>query len=300
MTRSFQVLMTGALTCLAVSGGVASAQQLGLADVHDSAEASRAPIPIVEGTQITRDVAYGANPMQTLDVYRPANPKGAPIIVMVHGGGCSRGDKAMPGVFANKVNHWIPKGSIVVSVNYRLIPAADPLAQADDVARAAAFVQRHAGEWGGDPSRLVLMGHSAGAHLVALLGAAPDIAERGGAKPWLGTIALDSAAYDVPAIMEQAHFPLYDRAFGTDKKLWLAASPSARLEAAPSPMLLVCSSMRADSCSAARDFAGKVKVLKGAATVLPLDMTHAEINRQLGVESAYTAAVDSFLASLGS
>ena len=198
------------------------------------------------------------------------------------------------------MNHWVPTGSIVVSVNYRLVPEADPLAQADDVAQAVAFVQRHAAEWGGDSSRLVLMGHSAGAHLVALLAAAPDIAKRGGATPWLGTVALDSAAYDVPAIMEQPHFPLYDRAFGSDRKLWLAASPSARLKAAPSPMLLVCSSKRADSCPVAEDFAAQVKALKGVATVLPLDMTHAEINRHLGEDSIYTAAVDSFVASLGS
>jgi acetyl esterase/lipase len=298
MTRSFRPALAGVLALAAAGGGIACAQQLDLADLR--AEVSQVPIPIVDGVQITRDLSYGADARQTLDVYRPAEPKAAPIIVMVHGGGWARGDKANAGVFANKVNHWVPTGSIVVSVNYRLVPEADPLVQADDVAHAVAFVQRHAAEWGGDPSHMVLMGHSAGAHLVALLAAAPDIAGRGGATPWLGTIALDSAAYDVPAIMARSHFPLYDRAFGNDRKLWLAASPSARLKTAPSPMLLVCSSKRVDSCPVADDFAAQVRALKGVATVLPLDMTHAEINRRLGEDSAYTAAVDSFVASLGS
>ena len=63
-------------------------------------------------------------------------------------------------------------GIIFVSVDYRMLPQQDALAQADDVARALAFAQSRARSWGGDPGKFILMGHSAGAHLVALLAAA--------------------------------------------------------------------------------------------------------------------------------
>ncbi len=65
-----------------------------------------------------------------------------------------------------------------------------------DVARALAAVQARAGEWGGDASRVVLMGHSAGAHLVALLSADPTRAAAEGAGPWRSAVVLDSAAID--------------------------------------------------------------------------------------------------------
>lgn len=257
------------------------------------------PVPPPPGTRIDRDIAYGADPAQRLDVYRPAQGKGAPILLMVHGGGWANGDKAATRVVDNKVAHWIPRGLILVSVNYRLVPAATPLGQADDVAKALAYVQAHAGEWGGDARRVVLVGHSAGAHLVSLLTAAPDIASGQGAKAWLGTIALDSAGYDIVALMRAPHFPLYDKVFATDEALWRAASPTLRLDKKPVPMLLVCSSKRADSCPAAKGFAAKAQSLGGKATVLPLPMSHGDINGLLGMDGAYTAATDKFLSSLG-
>lgn len=257
------------------------------------------PVPPPPGTRIERDVAYGKDPAQKIDIYRPAIAKGAPILLIVHGGGWRNGDKGNARVVDNKVNHWIPKGFIVVSVGYRMLPQAGPLAQADDVAAALAFVQAQASAWGGDRKRIVLIGHSAGAHLVALLAAAPEIASKQGAGPWLGTIALDSAAYDIVQIMERAHFALYDEAFGTDRDLWRTASPTLRLKAAPKPMLLVCSTKRADACPPAEQFAAKVRSLGGRASVVPVDMTHGDINGQLGTPGDYTAKVDSFIASLG-
>jgi acetyl esterase/lipase len=256
-------------------------------------------VELPQDVSIVRDVAYGPSPNQRLDVYRPADPRGAPVLFIVHGGAWVVGDKASANLLANKLAHWVPRGYILVSANYRLLPEADPIAQADDVAKALATAQAKARTWGGDPSRFVLMGHSAGAHLVALLAADPSIAARQGGKPWLGTIALDSAAYDVTEIMRRPHLPLYDRAFGQDPRLWQKASPLHRLAGAPAPMLLVCSSRRLVACAQAQGFADKATSMGGRATVLPVDMTHAEINRNLGVQGLYTAAVDAFLKSLG-
>ena len=122
---------------------------------------------------------------------------------------------------------------IFVSINYRLLPGADPVTQAHDVAEALAFVEAHLHSWDGASGELVLMGHSAGAHLVALLTADPSIATRAGASPWLGSVALDSGAMDVTQIMRAPHLRLYDEAFGSDPTYWRRASPTDRLQASP-------------------------------------------------------------------
>ncbi|QKS00491.1 alpha/beta hydrolase [Sphingomonas sp. CL5.1] len=300
MTGTIKAFLTGPAIVLAMTGSTVTAQQRGFGAIRGqwAGRASMKPVP-PPGARIERDIAYGADPAQRLDLYRPAKAEGAPILVMVHGGGWSRGDKANPGVVANKVNHWLPRGFILVSINYRMVPGANPLEQANDVAKALAFVQARAREWGGDAGRVVLMGHSAGAHLVALLAAAPGIAKAQGAAPWIGTIALDSAAYDIPPIMQRQHLSLYDDAFGSDPRLWHDASPMLRLESAPAPMLLVCSTRRADSCPPAEAFAARVRALHGRATVAPVDMTHAEINQLAGADGAYTVTIDTFLKSIG-
>jgi arylformamidase len=247
-----------------------------------------------------RDVAYGRDPSQTLDVYAPAATPapGAPVIFMVHGGAWAIGDKASSHVVRHKAARWLPKGLLFISVNYRLLPKADPLEQARDVARALAFAQQHAASWGGDAGRFVLMGHSAGAHLVSLLTANPDLAREQGAKPWLGTVSLDSAAFDVPAIMKARHARLYDRAFGQDPSFWAATSPVHQLKQTQAPLLAVCSSRRDDACQQAQGFADKAKSLGMRVDVLPQDRSHAQINDELGEPGAYTEAVEDFLRSL--
>lgn len=256
------------------------------------------PAALPAGIRIVRDVAYGTDPLQRLDVYAPPHSSHAPVIFMVHGGGWRRGDKTARGVVQNKVIHWVPRGIIVISVDYPLLPQATPLQQARSVAKALAFAQRHAAEWGGDPHKFVLMGHSAGAHLVTLISAEPSLATSQGALPWLGTVALDSAAYDVASIMQGRHFRLYDEAFGNDPTIWAAASPTAQLRARIAPFLAVCSSRRADSCSQARGFVEEAQRLHSRAGVLPEDMRHGEIDAQLGLPSEYTTKVDAFLATL--
>lgn len=249
------------------------------------------------GTRVLRDVRYGEGGQETFDVYAPAHASHAPVIFMVHGGGWRTGDKAAPGVVQNKVAHWVARGVIVVSVDYPLLPTS-PVQQARFVARALAAAQRDAKNWGGDPARFVLMGHSSGAHLVALISVEPSMATSIGAQPWLGTVALDSAAYDVAAIMGAEHLRLYDRAFGSDPATWAEASPLVQLRAKIAPFLAVCSSRRVDSCRQAEAFAAKAQGLGSRVEVLPEDLRHGEINRQLGLPSDYTAKVDAFLASL--
>ncbi|KRG45960.1 esterase [Stenotrophomonas panacihumi] len=251
------------------------------------------------GSRVEKALRYGPDAAQLLDVYIPANARQAPILFLVHGGGWRRGGRDNPGLAQPKAAHWLPKGYLVVSVDYRLLPEADPLRQAEDVAHALAWVQQHAAQWGGDPRRVVMMGHSAGAHLVALLGSdVGRLAAVGATRP-LGVVALDSAAMDVPLIMQAPrHFGLYDDAFGTDPDYWRRASPCHHLARDSLPMLAVCSSRRADSCLQARAFSRRAGELGVPVEVLPEDLSHMQINRELGEASAYTASVDRYIDGL--
>lgn len=241
------------------------------------------------------DVPYGPAPEQRFDLYAPAQGGNAPLILMVHGGAWRLGDKEMGRVVDNKVARWVPRGIAFASINYRMQPKAPPLEQARDVARALATIQRDAEKLGIDRDNIVLMGHSAGAHLIALLAARPELRDEAGAKPWRGTVLLDSGALDVPAIMNGRHLPLYDRAFGNDPTDWLAASPYQQLRQASAPVLAVCSSRRTNACPQAKNFVAKAQDLGMQAGMLPLDKTHADINAQLGDDAAYTAEVERHL-----
>ena len=172
------------------------------------------------------EYAYGPDPLQRLDIYQPADARNAPIIVMLHGGGWRFGDKANRRVWENKVAHWVPQGWIFISVNTRLLPDANPVGQTHDLARAMAFVQLNAGRWGGNADDIILMGHSAGAHVAALLATRNDIRRAAGVRPWQGTILLDSASLDVPLMMRGTPTRLHRNAFGDDPANWQAASPT--------------------------------------------------------------------------
>lgn len=243
-----------------------------------------------------RDIPYGSDPRQRFDVYLPAQAASdAPVIFMVHGGGWRTGDKAETAVVENKVPYFTGRGYLLVSINYRMLPDADPLVQAQDVALALATAQRKAASWGGDPRRFILMGHSAGAHLVALLSARPSLAT---GSRWLGTVALDSGALDVPDLMEHRHPRLYDEAFGSDPVFWRKVSPAHALQPGAQPMLLVCSSQRDGACRQAHGFAQRLRAAGSRAEVLELARNHREINLQLGADHAYTGAVQAFIDSL--
>lgn len=267
------------------------------AEALDETEAA-GRIELPPGVRLVRDVAYGKSEQQRMDVYLPRHAAAAPVILMVHGGGWRRGDKRMDSVVQNKMSRWVSQGFIFISINYRLLPEADPIEQARDVARALAAAQDKAVEWGGDPEKFILMGHSAGAHLSALLATSPGLASQSGARPWLGTVALDSAAFNVVQIMEARHPGLYDDAFGEDPAYWRRASPYHQLTAAMRPLMAVCSTRRSDSCQQAHRFDDKAAALKVRVDVLEEDLSHREINQQLGLEGSYTDSVESFMGTL--
>ena len=265
-------------------------------DVGDGEPSGSASLP--GGVRVVRDVPYGKDDLQRMDVYLPPQAVNAPVIFMVHGGGWRRGDKGAESVVENKMTRWVPKGFIFISTNYRMLPKTAPVEQAQDIASALAFAQGKAASWGGDPAKFIIMGHSAGAHLVALLTASPAMALKAGVHPWLGTLSLDSAALDVVQTMEAKHYRLYDKAFGSDPAYWKAASPYHALTETATPFLAVCSTRRSDSCPQATRFAAKATSLKVRASVLEQDLSHKDINQNLGMEGRYTDAVETFMGTL--
>lgn len=251
------------------------------------------------------DLAYGDQRLQRLDVFksRTSSEQPAPVIVMVHGGGWCVGDKAVPSVTEHKVARWTPRGFIVVSVNYPMVAdGSDALAQARHIAQAVAYVQTHASDWGGDPARVILMGHSAGAHLVSLVNASAALRTAAGVKPVLGTVSLDSGATDVVKQMPQVYPFLkkrYLEAFGSSEAGWIAASPLQQLAAGAAPWLGVCSTQRKDKpCDQARDYVAKSRSLNISASLLPQAKSHGAINQDLGLPGAYTDSVERFMAGL--
>src|SRR5947207_2134391 len=121
-----------------------------------------------QGQTIRRDVPYAGadDAKRTLDVYSPPGAKNLPVVFWIHGGGWQAGDKSDVKL---KPQWFMDKGFVFVSTNYRLLPAVDMATLIRDVATSFKWVHDHAADFGGDPTRVVVGGHSAGAQLAAIL-----------------------------------------------------------------------------------------------------------------------------------
>lgn len=250
-------------------------------------------------------ISYGSNALQTLDLWRAKDVKGtAPLIVFVHGGGWKRGSKDnATGQF--KPLHYPAEGYAFASINYRLVPDARVEQQAADVAAAVKALVDRADTLGIDRRRIVLMGHSAGAHLVALVGTDERYLKGAGLSfaDIAGVIPIDGAAYDVPTQMKDGP-PImqktYAQAFGDDPARQQSLSPTLRAAAPNAPQFLLLYVQRPDGVRQAEALdkalvAGGSKVERGSFPGEGLQ-GHAEINRRLG-DPAYapTATVDAWL-----
>jgi acetyl esterase/lipase len=145
----------------------------------------------------TANVGFGPGARDLLDIYQPATPGAGPLPVIIfwHGGGWVDGKKG----FYRFVGAALAQlGYVTILPNYRVYPEVRFPAFLDDAARAVLWVQQHAGEYGADPHRIVLMGHSAGAHMAAMLAVNHSYLQHAGANPRdiIGLIGL-SGPYDL-------------------------------------------------------------------------------------------------------
>jgi arylformamidase len=154
---------------------------------------------------VKRDIPYAdkANERQVLDVYSPKGAKDLPVVFWIHGGGWQTGDKKEVQL---KPQAFTEKGFIFVSTNYRLLPAVDMGTIVRDVAKAVGWVHTHIAESGGDPKRMFVMGHSAGAQLAALICTDERYLKAEGVPltDIRGCVPVDGDTFDIPAIIEVA------------------------------------------------------------------------------------------------
>lgn len=131
---------------------------------------------VMDGVTSKLDAAYGDHARQKMDIYWKADGAGKPIFIYIPGGGFVGGDKRSDPVFYGNIGGCVAHAGMVgVVVNYRLAPEAKWPAAAEDIASAVKWVKAHASEFGGDPDKVVIMGHSAGAAHVASFLFDPDI-----------------------------------------------------------------------------------------------------------------------------
>lgn len=123
-----------------------------------------------QGIRVTKDIAYGPLPRQKLDVYAPADARGAPVVVFYYGGGWEAGDRAMYPFLGAAL---AAEGVVCVIPDYRVFPDVRFPGFVEDGAAALAWTKREAAGHGGDQACLFVMGHSAGAHIAAMLAVSP-------------------------------------------------------------------------------------------------------------------------------
>lgn len=148
-----------------------------------------------------RTIRLGMHPRQALDLYPPAGVKDAPVLLYVHGGAWSMGNR---GAVHSLPDYAKRHGLLLASAGYRLAPEVDAGGCAEDVASSIAWLKENVALQGGDPKRIFIAGHSAGAHLAALVAVDPRYLGAHGMQPsdLAGVIPLDGAGYDAVKQLE--------------------------------------------------------------------------------------------------
>lgn len=207
------------------------------------------PSQLPEGGHEVHDLAYWEgdgfdDSKHRLDVYAPKGPGPYPVVVFVHGGGWILGDRQQPGGNYPQLGRRLAnQGVVAMIISYRLAWTAKHPAQVQDVARALSWALRHAPEYGGDPTAVFAMGHSAGAHLVALAACDPRWLREYGASPsQLAGVISVSGPYDVDHFGRSLFiggFTMVMPTFGADRSKWPDAMPATHLhDGRPPPFFL--------------------------------------------------------------
>ncbi len=251
------------------------------------------PQTAVADVKVTRNIDYGSEKRQRLDVYQPESCMGrCPVVIWVHGGGWRNGTKTQRST-TSMLRTWAGQGIVMVSIDYRLTPDVVHPAHIQDVAAATGWVSRNIQTYGGSPRRIFLMGHSAGAHLVALAGTSPIYLAQQGLDPaqLAGVFPIDTASHDLTQVNPFVRNMVRD-AFGTDRAILREASPLYNVHAGRRypPFIMAAVSNRPDAIATNKSLADKLSAVGGTAQVLVMQypdskrqlQAHAEIARDLG------------------
>jgi acetyl esterase/lipase len=254
---------------------------------------SPTPRPTLESAEPILNIRYSDEASQrpdalSLDVY-PASETNLPVVIFIHGGGWFRGDKsnvdAKPAAFN-------ARGYVFVSVNYRLIPEVKVTDQMRDITRAVAWVKKNIAQYGGDPSRLFLMGHSAGAHMVALLGTDESYLHSVGLAltDLRGVIALDTQTYDLVRLLtnmpQEVGGEVYWETFGHDPEFWKKMSPQTYVAAGKDipPFFIVYTGEKQSRAVISTLFFNALQEAGVPSVLLPAtEKTHGQLNTEFGL-----------------
>ena len=264
-----------------------------------------------QAQDIKRNIPYAepAHERQVLDIYSPPGAKNLPVVFWIHGGGWQAGDKTSVQL---KPQIFVDKGFVFVSTNYRLLPNVEMEIIFRDVAKSLGWVHKHIAEHGGDPKRILVMGHSAGAQLAALV-CTDDRYLKAEGVPFnvlKGCVPVDGDTYDVPAIIETAETRRrvhgqpqpklgHREKFGNDPKKHIdfsAVTHVAKGKNIP-PFLILHVADHPDNAAQAQRLGAVLKDAGLPVTVFGAKETnHTRINAELGVpEDPSTKALFDFV-----
>ncbi len=241
--------------------------------------------------EVHRDLFYteAKDKLQSLDVYAPPAGVDRPVVVWIHGGGWKAGDKTG---LQKKPQAFVDKGCVLVSVNYRFIPAVTLKDMMGDVAKAIRWVHDHAKEFRGNPESIVVMGHSAGAHLAALICTDDRYLKAEGVSlaSLRGCVPLDVSVYDLPKRLQDGGSfspATYMAVFGQTEGEHREFSPVyhiAKDKHIP-PFLILHVASREDTKAQSHWLALKLNAADVAARVVAGEgKTHGTISSDLGGE----------------
>ncbi len=251
-----------------------------------------------EAQDAKRNIPYAkpAHERQVLDIYAPHAAKNLPVIFWIHGGGWQAGDKTDVQI---KPRVCVERGFVFVSTNYRLLPSVDMGTIVRDIAQSIHWVHDHIAAYGGDPKRLLVMGHSAGAQLAALICTDDRYLKAEGLSLAIikGCVPVDGDTYDVPAIIETAETRRrvhgqpqlkmgHREKFGNDPEKhrdFSAVTHIAKGKSIP-PFLILHVADHPDTTAQAQRLGAVLKEAGIPVTVFAAkETTHSKINADLGL-----------------
>ena len=255
-------------------------------------------VSVAEAQNLTSNIPYAdpAHERQVLDIYAPDGAKNLPVVFWIHGGGWQTGDKTSVQI---KPRLFTERGFLFVSTNYRLLPHVEMDVLIRDVAKSLRWVHKNIAGHGGDPKRIFVMGHSAGAQLAALL-CTDDRYLKAEGVPFgvlKGCVPVDGDTYDVPAMIMTAEFrqtvhglPLPEFGhrvkFGNDPKKHIdfsAVTHVAKGKGIP-PFLILHVAGHPDVTAQARRLGAALKEAEIPVTVFGAsETTHNKLNADLGL-----------------
>ena len=281
---------------------IGSVKLSGLSDQVARAQDVKSNIPYVKG----------GHERQVLDVYSPKDAKNLPVVFWIHGGGWQAGDKTSVQL---KPKVFVEKGFVFVSTNYRLLPHVEMGDIIRDIAKSLRWVHENIAQHGGDPKRILVMGHSAGAQLAAIVCTDDRYLKAEGLSlaGIKGCVPVDGDTYDVPAIIEtaetrrrvhglpQAKFGHREK-FGGDPakhKDFSAVTHVAKNKGIP-PFLIIYVAEHPDTTAQAQRLANSLKEAEIPTTLFGArDTTHVRVNDNLGVpDDLATKALYDFVAQV--